>query len=60
MKISTYKYKLVPQIIIFEQQETCKSICIDTLNAIEYDSDLLERIITCAEPFLRYDSKSKR
>ncbi|XKL59001.1 hypothetical protein PGB90_000017 [Kerria lacca] len=51
--------KLVPKIFTFEQQEARKNICIDTLNAIENDSNLSERVITCDESwFFAYDSET--
>ena len=41
--------KMVPKILTLEQQEACKNICTDTLNAIENYPNLLKRIITCDE-----------
>ncbi|KAG5311587.1 GVQW3 protein, partial [Acromyrmex insinuator] len=38
--------KMVPKILTFEQQEARKNLSTDTLNAIENDPNLLERIIT--------------
>ncbi|XP_058810647.1 protein GVQW3-like [Phymastichus coffea] len=53
--------KLVPKILTFEQLEARKNICIDTLNAIAKDSDLLEKVITCDESwFFTYDPETKR
>ena len=53
--------KMVPKILTLEQQEACKNICTDTLNAIENDTNLLKRIITCDESwFFTYDPETKR
>jgi len=53
--------KMVPKILTFEQQEPRKNVCTDTLNAIENDPNLLERIITCDESwFFTYDPETKR
>ena len=40
---------MVPKILTFEQQEARKNLSTDTLNAIENDPNLLERIIICDE-----------
>ena len=45
---------MVPKILTFEQQEARKNLCTDTLNAIENDPNLLERIITCDESWFFY------
>ena len=39
--------KIMPKILTFEQQEIYKKFSTDTLNAIENDPNLLERIVTC-------------
>lgn len=53
--------KMVPKILTFEQLEARKNVCTDTLNAIENDPNLLERIITCDESwFFMYDPETKR
>ena len=53
--------KMVPKILTFEQQEARKNVSTDTLNAIENDPNLLERIITCDKSwFFTYDPETKR
>ncbi|GFX00422.1 protein GVQW3 [Trichonephila clavipes] len=48
--------KMVPKILTFEQQATRKNVCIDILDAIKNDPNLLEKVITCDESwFFTYD-----
>lgn len=53
--------KMVPIILTIEQKEACENIYTNTLNAIENDSNFLERVITCDEScFFTYYPEIKR
>lgn len=53
--------KMVPKNLTEEQKQTRVDVCADTLEAIENDPTLLERVITCDESwFFTYDPETKR
>jgi len=53
--------KMVPKVLSVEQKECCKELCLDLLQCIENEPDLLNLIITCDETWIfTYDLKTKR
>jgi len=53
--------KMVPKLLSDEQKERCKELCLDLLQHIENEPDLLNSIITCYETWVfTYDPETKR
>jgi len=53
--------KMVPKLLPDEQKECCKELCLDLLQHIEIEPDLLNSIITCVETWvLMCDPETKR
>jgi len=52
---------MVPKVLSDEQKEHCKELCLDLLQRIENEPDLLNLIITCDETWIfMYDLETKR
>jgi len=52
--------KMVPKVLSDEQKERCKELCLDLLQRIENEPDLLNSIITCDETWIfMYDLETK-
>jgi len=53
--------KMVPKLLSDEQKECHKELCLDLLQRIENEPDLLNSIITCDETWIfTYDPETKR
>jgi len=53
--------KMVPKLLLDEQKERRKELCLDLLQRIENEPDLLNSIITCDETWVfTYDPETKR
>jgi len=53
--------KMVPKLLSDEQKECRKELCLDLLQCIENELDLLNLIITCDETWVfTYDPETKR
>ena len=53
--------KMVPKLLSDEQKERRKELCLDLLQRIENEPDLLNSIITCDETWIfTYDPETKR
>ena len=53
--------KMVPKVLSDEQKECCKELCLDLLQRIENEPDLLNLIITCDETWIfMYDLETKQ
>jgi len=53
--------KMVPKVLSDEQKECRKELCLDLLQRIENEPDLLKSIITCVETWIfMYDPETKR
>ena len=52
---------MVPKLLLDEQKEHCKGLCLDLLQCIENEPDLLNSIITCDEIWVfTYDLETKQ
>jgi hypothetical protein len=53
--------KMVPKVLSDEQKECCKELCLDLLQRIDNEPDLLNSVITCDETWIfMYDPETKR
>ena len=53
--------KMVPKLLSEEQKERRKELCLDILQRIENEPDMLNSIITCDETLVfTYDQETKR
>jgi len=53
--------KMVPKLLSNEQKERRKELCLDLLQRVENEPDLLNSIITCDETWVfTYDPETKR
>ena len=53
--------KMVPKLLLDEQKECRKELCLDLLQCTENESDLLNSIITCDGTWVfMYDPETKR
>jgi len=52
--------KMVPKLLLDKQKECCKELCLDPLQRIENEQDLLNLTITCDETWVfTYDPETK-
>lgn len=53
--------KVVPKVLSDDQKQCCEDVCVDMLEGIANDQNLLEFVVTCDETWIfTYDPESKR
>ena len=52
---------MVPKVLSYEQKERRKELCLDLLQCVENEPDLLNSVFTCNETWIfMYDLETKR